>query len=200
MYVRSCSQLVASTAVVSNRLLRFPVTVEARRMIGWRGFEACRFRNESVGPCPVRRFRDDGLLNVADRTVVKRLPRLIHSRLAEQGPHKDVTCIQIKPVAQRSDNVLMFVVWKLDSELKSVCRITKRQSRIISRRYSGMTNGADGWPITFKKLWPMTTDTGRMSRIVSYVRVGFCFLPLARRNFMTGVAGCLMFISSVREL
>jgi hypothetical protein len=94
----------------------------------------------------------------------------------------------------------MFVVWKLYGELQSIRRITKCQSRVVTRRHSGVTDRADWWSRTLKELRAMTADARSVSGIVSYVGVGFCFLPRWRRYFVTGVAGPLMFISSVGEL
>jgi hypothetical protein len=135
------NKLVTTITVRGDWLLRLPVTIEARRVICW------------------SRFEDNSAWLVADRAVVV----ILH-----WGMRK---CACRLWTTQERNHVLVFVVRKLDRELQLRRRITKRQSRLITRRSFGVTDGTDRRSRAFEKLRAVTTHTRVMSRVIDDVRI-----------------------------
>lgn len=131
---------MTAVAVGGDGLLRFPVTVEARRVICWRGSESL---------CERR---------VTDRAVVVVLLR----RMREIDLFARTEALR--------DYVLMFVVRKLDRELESRHRVAKRESHFVTRRSLCVTDGTDRRPRAAEKLRPMTTHARFVIGVVDDVR------------------------------
>ena len=85
----------------------------------------------------------------------------------------------------------MTIVRKLDRELKLRRWISKRQARLISWRRLRVTHRTDGRPRAAEKLRTMTTH----ARVV----IGI-ILDIGKSNFVTGITGCFVFLSRMREL
>lgn len=117
---------------------------------------------------------------MADRAVVVVLRRRMRKR--DSFPRS-------WPTPAR-DHVLMLIVWKLDRELSPWIRLSKRKSRVITRRRFRMTDRTDLRSGAAEKLPAMTAHTRLVIRVIAGVNI----------RFMTGVAGLLMFLRGVRKL
>ena len=91
----------------------------------------------------------------------------------------------------------MPVVGKLNRELQLGRRISKRISRLITRRSLRMTNRTDYRLRAFEELWAVTTHARIVIGIIFDVRKGGRVLC---RYLVTGITGCLMLLCGVREL
>lgn len=110
-------------------------------------------------------FERGGPRSVTDRAVVVALWRVCET--------------------QERDRVLMLVVRKLGGELQLRSRITKRVTRIITRRGLRMTHRTDLRPRTAEKLRPVTTHARGVIGIIGDIREGY---------FVTRVASCFVFL------
>lgn len=141
-------QFVTAVAVVGDRLLRLPVTVETRAVPGW------------------RRLEHRGALPMTDGAVVVTLRRMRES--------------------QQRDHVLVPVVRKLDRKLELHRWISKRQSRLITRRRLRVTHGTNGRPRAAEELRAMTTHARIMARVIVDIRKLDLVTRIARGLMLVG--------------
>ena len=97
------------------------------------------------------------------------------------------------------DHVLMFVVGKLDHELKWDTRITKGKPNIASRRDGRVADGTNYRPRSLEKLRAMAAHAGVMTGIIGYVgKVPYLF-PVFCGRLVASVAAGLVFLCGVRK-
>ena len=89
---------------------------------------------------------------------------------------------------QERDRVLVLVVRKLDRELKLRLRIAKVVTSIIARRSLRVTHRTDRRPRTAEELWPVTTHTSIVARVILDVR---------ESDFVTAIASGAVFLGGV---
>ncbi len=176
---------MTSGAVVVRRLLRFPVTVKAGRMIDGRGLECSGGRLEVIWKTSCG-LRHPGQSLMTDSAVVVLLRALIL-----HGMRRVASSLE----SNRSNHVLMFVVRKDSFELARLRRLTESEARAVARRDFGVTDRADDWTRAFEKFRAMTASAGGMRRKIRDIWKARRALPVTRRSFVASIASeALMFL------
>jgi hypothetical protein len=85
---------------------------------------------------------------------------------------------------QQRDHILVPVMWECDRELLYPSRISKRQPSLITRRRLRVTDRTDRRARTAEELWPVTTHTRIVARII---------LDIGKGDLVTGITRRLVF-------
>jgi hypothetical protein len=106
--------------------------------------------------------------------------RLEHRRARRVTDGAVVVTLRRMCEPQQRDHILVFVVRKLDRELKFESRVSKRKPRFVAWRRLCVTHGADRRPRAPEKLPPVTTHTCIVARVIIDVRKGYLVTRITR--------------------
>jgi len=175
------------------------MAIETGGMTERRVLESCRIRNKGVGPTASRSGRHRGAQAVTNLAVVVVLRLIISARSNERSPYEMMTFINGRASKNPGDDVLVFIVRKLNHKLAGGGRFTKYETCVVPWRYLRVATAANCRLRAFEKLLPMTTHTGSMTgKICSVGKLPYLF-PVSGWNFVAGITGSLMLFSGVGE-